>query len=191
MNGPVNPNPPPGSNPSPRRRPSQPQIILPPTATSSGQPIMPGNPASPSSPASIATNSQPTSLQTPPTGPSIGSLPASPSLLSRPLGPQGKVHLSTLCLVLLATFDLVTTLFWLHIGFGEGNPLFAAIAARFGGIGFAITKLVFVFVPVGILEFARTKRPMTAEIGTWVAFLAYGFLYLRHLVNYFGASMNL
>lgn len=117
--------------------------------------------------------------------------PQNASVLTRPLGPQGKVHLSTLCLVLLATFDLVTTLFWLHIGFGEGNPLFAAIAARFGGIGFAIAKLVFVFVPVAILEYARTKRPTTAEIGTWVAFLAYGFLYLRHLIDYFGSSFNL
>jgi len=151
---------------------------------------MPGNQASPSPTGTTAASSNTSSaLSTPPpTG--IGSEPAHQSLLSRPLGPQGKVHLSTLCLVLLATFDLVTTLFWLHIGFGEGNPLFAAIAGRFGGIGFAIAKLVFVFVPVGLLEYARTKRPITAEIGTWVAFLAYGFLYLKHLVNYFGASMN-
>lgn len=175
MNGPANSNPPAGSKLPPRRQLSQPQIILP--SDDSGVPP----------------------IQAPQTSAPITAPPAIPpshqtrngnTLLNRPLGPQGRVHLSTLCLVILATFDLVTTLFWLHIGFGEGNPLFAAIAARFGGIGFAIAKLVFVFVPVGILEYARTKRPTTAEIGTWVAFLAYGFLYLKHLVNYFGASMN-
>ncbi len=180
MNGPVNPSSSPGPN-SPAgpqrtsRRPSQPQIILPADGTNQA----------PSSPP--PTHSTPTQ-----TGASPVPAPIHPgSIFTRPLGPQGRVHLSTLCLVILATFDLVTTLFWLHIGFGEGNPFFAAIAARFGGIGFAIAKLIFVFVPVGILEYARKKRPITAEIGTWVAFLAYGFLYLRHLVNYFGASMNL
>ncbi len=174
MNGPANSNPSPGSNPPPRRRQSQPQIILP--ADGSGSPPV--------------TSPQPPVISTTAASPTRPTLARVGPALSRPLGPQGRVHLSTLCLVILATFDLVTTLFWLHIGFGEGNPLFAAIAARFGGIGFAIAKLVFVFVPVGILEYARTKRPTTAEIGTWVAFLAYGFLYLKHLVNYFGASMN-
>jgi len=184
MNGPVNPNGSPGPNTSstpsnPRRRPSQPQIILP--TDNLGQ--IPTGPPNPQTPTNNAA------------GTPVPQLPKQSTInltsaLSRPLGPQGRVHLSTLCLVVLATFDLVTTLFWLHIGFGEGNPFFAAIAARFGGIGFAIAKLIFVFVPVGILEYARTKRPTTAELGTWVAFLAYGFLYLRHLVQYFGASAN-
>lgn len=184
MNGPVNPNGSPGPHapanpPSPRRRPSQPQIILP--ADDKGQ-----IPSGPSNPQAPAINAIGTPVPQPPKHSGVNLS----SAFSRPLGPQGRVHLSTLCLVVLATFDLVTTLFWLHIGFGEGNPFFAAIAARFGGIGFAIAKLIFVFVPVGILEYARTKRPTTAELGTWVAFLAYGFLYLRHLVQYFGASAN-
>jgi len=78
-------------------------------------------------------------------------------------------------------FDLVTTLMWLNQGMGEGNSLFSALAA-YGSFALVAGKLLFVVVPVVILEYARTKKPGTAEVGTWVAAILYAFLYVRHLL---------
>ena len=93
-----------------------------------------------------------------------------------------RVHLSTLALVTIATFDLVTTLLWLHAGQAEGNPFFNSIA-RHGSLVLALAKLVFIAVPVAILEFARTKRPISADIGTWLAAALYAALYTSHLIQ--------
>ena len=98
---------------------------------------------------------------------------------------QGKIYTSTLVLVTIAMFDLVTTLMLLNQGFGESNPLFASLAAM--GTGpFVLGKLVFVVGPILLLEYVRTKHPTSAEQGTWVAAGFYGFLYVLHLVRHFG-----
>lgn len=98
---------------------------------------------------------------------------------------QGHVHTSTVVLVTIAMFDLVTTLMLLNQGFGESNPIFAPLVAR-GSLVFSLGKLLFLAVPVLILEFARKHHPKSAEQGTWIAAIAYGTLYLLHLVRHFG-----
>ena len=93
-----------------------------------------------------------------------------------------QAHLSTVVLLTIGTFDLVTTLMWLNRGGGEGNPLFAELA-RHGSLILVMGKLIFLFVPVLILEYARSKRPLSGELGTWVAAGLYAFLYVRHLLE--------
>ncbi|MFN8221187.1 MAG: DUF5658 family protein [Fimbriimonadales bacterium] len=95
------------------------------------------------------------------------------------------VRLSTAVLLTIGTFDLVTTLMWLNAGGAEGNPLFAAVAAH-GSLALVAVKLVYLFVPVALLEYARTKRPASAEIGTWAAAGLYGLLYVKHLLALLG-----
>lgn len=96
-----------------------------------------------------------------------------------------EVKLSTACLTTIALFDLVTTVILLGRGMGEGNPLFAWLLG-FGIWPFVLGKVVFLAGPILILEYARTKNPELAEIGTWVAFLAYLMLYVRHLAGLLG-----
>ena len=95
------------------------------------------------------------------------------------------VRLSTMVLVTVAMFDLVTTLMLLNMGFGESNPLFAPLV-QLGSIPFALAKLVFLAIPILVLEFARKYRPSSAEQGTWIAAGAYIGLYLLHIVRHFG-----
>ncbi|HWP31734.1 MAG TPA: DUF5658 family protein [Fimbriimonadales bacterium] len=97
---------------------------------------------------------------------------------------RGRVRLSTLCLVTVILFDLVTTLFLLNQGFGEANPIFANLAKK-GEWALVSGKLMFTIIPLLILEWARTKRPFTAEIGTWTAFIAYTWLYVLNLLRYY------
>lgn len=98
---------------------------------------------------------------------------------------RGKVHLSTVCLVTIALFDLVTTMMLLNQGFGESNPLFGPLL-RYGGAAFVLAKVVFIVGPVLLLEFVRLRHPKSAEQGTWIAFAAYAVLYVAHLVRHFG-----
>lgn len=92
-----------------------------------------------------------------------------------------RVRISTLALLTLGTFDLVTTLMWLKMGGLEGNPVFNYFAER-GSLALVGAKLAFLFGPVLMLEYARKYRPVTAEIGTWAAFLGYLYLYATHLL---------
>lgn len=97
---------------------------------------------------------------------------------------RGKVHLSTLCLVTVGLFDLVTTMMLLNQGFGESNPLFAWLL-RYGGFPFVMAKVVFLAGPIMLLEYVRLKHPKSAEQGTWIAFIAYAGLYIAHLARHF------
>ena len=92
------------------------------------------------------------------------------------------VRLSTLALVTVAMFDLVSTLMWLNAGHSEGNPLFAWLATH-GTLPFVFGKLVFLVLPIVVIEWARTKRPWTAEIGTWFAVGAYAWLWTSHVLS--------
>lgn len=85
-------------------------------------------------------------------------------------------------LLTIGTFDLLSTLMWLRIGGAEGNPLFAGYAMS-SPLVLVGVKLPFLFGPVLMLEFARRYRPVTAEIGTWVAAIAYLYLYVSHLLS--------
>lgn len=96
--------------------------------------------------------------------------------------PGNRLHLSTLVLVTLGTFDLVTTLMWLDAGYAEGNPLFEYFALR-GAMSLTIAKIGFLVGPIMLLEIARRYRPRTAELGTWVAAGAYAYLYVGHLLS--------
>lgn len=87
-----------------------------------------------------------------------------------------------MCLTTIALFDLVTTLIWLNAGMAEGNPLFAWLASH-GSLPFVMGKLAFVALPIMAIEWARRRRPVTAEIGTWVAAGAYAFLWGSHVVR--------
>ena len=95
---------------------------------------------------------------------------------------KSKVRLSTLVLVTVAMFDLVSTLVWMNAGQGEGNPFFANLAAH-GSLAFVGGKLLFLALPVVLIEWARTKRPLTAEIGTWIAALGYVYLWGSHVLS--------
>src|SRR5687767_2109880 len=98
---------------------------------------------------------------------------------------SSKIHTSTIVLVTIAMFDLVTTLMLLNQGFGESNPIFARLAAQ-GSLAFVLGKLLFLIGPILLLEYVRTKHPSSAEQGTWIAAIFYGFLYVLHLVRHFG-----
>ena len=89
--------------------------------------------------------------------------------------------MSTLVLATIAMFDLVSTLVWLNAGHGEGNPFFAFLASR-GSFVFVLGKMAFFALPLMTIEWARTKRPLTAEIGTWVAAAAYIYLWGSHVI---------
>lgn len=80
--------------------------------------------------------------------------------------------------------DLITSLMWLHAGYGEGNPLFSWLASH-GSLPFALGKVAFLAGPVLILEYARTKRPHSAELGTWLATLLYMLLLSMHIRSVF------
>ncbi len=79
-------------------------------------------------------------------------------------------------------FDLVTTIMWLNAGQKEGNPFFAYVAAH-GNFALAAAKIVYLVIPIAILEYARSKKPLTAEVGTWVAVGGYAYLYVGHLLQ--------
>lgn len=97
------------------------------------------------------------------------------------------LHISTLCLVTLGLFDLITTVLLFNHGFGEGNPIFAWLAGH-GPWPFILGKLCFLLGPVLLLEFVRKKSPTTAEQGTWIAFIAYATLYTLQLLRLRGAA---
>jgi uncharacterized protein DUF5658 len=90
--------------------------------------------------------------------------------------------LSTIVLLTIATFDLVTTLLWLTKGQMEGNQFFAMLASH-GLVVLVLGKLVFLFIPVAMLEYARSKRPLSGEIGTWIAAAGYAYLYVGHILQ--------
>ena len=98
---------------------------------------------------------------------------------------RGRVHLSTICLVTIGLFDLVTSLIWLNSGYAEGNRIFAWLASQ-GTLAFALGKVLFLAGPILVLEYARKSHPKSAEQGTWLAFLFYAFFYVSHLVRLFG-----
>lgn len=81
--------------------------------------------------------------------------------------------------------DLIMSLMWLNAGNAEGNPLFAWFAS-YGAIPFACGKLIFLFGPIGMLEYARKKHPVSAEQGTWVAVLAYVAFLALHMRTMMG-----
>jgi len=97
-----------------------------------------------------------------------------------------RVHFSTVVLVSIGLFDLVTSLAWLNQGFAEGNPLFAWFAQR-GAWAFAAAKILFLAGPVLILEFARQRHPRSAEQGTWIAAAFYALLYTLNLLKLNGS----
>ena len=98
---------------------------------------------------------------------------------------QGRVQTSTLVLVTIAMFDLVTTMMLLSQGFGESNPIFAWLL-QYGAPAFILGKLVLLVGPILLLEWVRIKSPISAEQGTWIAVVAYAFLYILHLSRHFG-----
>ncbi len=93
-----------------------------------------------------------------------------------------RAQLSTTVLCTIATFDLLTTMLLVLRGMGEGNPLFAWLL-RHGFVPFAIGKLIFLIGPILLLEWVRTKKPQTAETGTWIAVGFYALLYLTQIFS--------
>jgi len=93
-----------------------------------------------------------------------------------------RIYLSTAVLLTLGLTDLVATLAWLQLGHAEGNPLFAALWAASPSL-FILAKTVFLLVPVSMIEYARTKRYWSAEIGMWLAAAGYAALWVGHLLT--------
>ncbi|MES1228412.1 MAG: DUF5658 family protein [Armatimonadota bacterium] len=100
----------------------------------------------------------------------------------------GRIYLSTAVLLTVGLIDLVSTLMWLGLVHHEGNPLFRSLLA-FGPSGMILGKAVFLLGPVALLEFARTKRPLSAEQGTWLAAAAYLALWLTQIARV-SATLN-
>jgi len=98
---------------------------------------------------------------------------------------RSRVRASTLSLLIVGMGDLVSSLAWLHAGYGEGNPLFSWLANH-GSIWFALGKVLFLAGPIAILEYARLFRPKAAELGTWLATLLYLALLSTHVRVVFG-----
>jgi hypothetical protein len=96
---------------------------------------------------------------------------------------KGRVHTSTLVLVTIGMFDLVTTILLLGMGMNESNPIFGWLLDYYGLTWFVMGKLAFLAGPVLLLEFVRTKHPRSAEQGTWVAAAFYALLYIVHLLR--------
>ncbi|MDI9641135.1 DUF5658 family protein [Kamptonema cortianum] len=80
--------------------------------------------------------------------------------------------MSTAVLTVVGLVDLISTVLLLNLGAQEGNRFFAVLWASSPSL-FVIAKLVMLFGPIAILEFAREKHPTSAEQGTWIAALAY------------------
>lgn len=97
------------------------------------------------------------------------------------------VRLSTLCLVTLGLFDLVTTVLLLGRGMGEGNPIFSRLL-QYGPWAFVLGKALFLAGPILIIEYARKSHPTTAEQATWIAFVAYAALYVVQLLRIRGMA---
>ena len=95
---------------------------------------------------------------------------------------SSRVYLSTAVLLTLGLTDLVATLAWLRMGHAEGNRLFAALWSVGPGV-FIIAKTAFILGPVGVLEWVRTKRFWTAEVGMWLAASLYAILWTSHLLT--------
>lgn len=93
-----------------------------------------------------------------------------------------KTHLSTALLVSVGLFDLLTTIAWLNMGGQEGNRYFARLWEQ-SPPAFVAMKLVFLFGPVAILEWARKKSPKSAEQGTWLAFGFYVLFWGSHVIG--------
>lgn len=93
------------------------------------------------------------------------------------------VRLSTLSLVTLGLADLLMTILLMGQGFQEGNPIFRGLLRDFGPPAFIAGKVLFLAGPVLILEFVRTKRPTSAEQGTWIAFAAYLLMLVLQLLR--------
>lgn len=93
-----------------------------------------------------------------------------------------RLYLSTVVVLTLGVTDLVATLGWLSLGHQEGNPLFRALWAV-GPSVFILVKALFLIGPVAALEYARTKSPLSAEQGTWIASIAYLALWGTQLVR--------
>lgn len=90
------------------------------------------------------------------------------------------LHLSTALLLLIGALDLISTLVLMKLGMREANPLFARILQT-GIPNFVAAKVFFLACPILVLEYVRTKKPRSAEQGTWIAVLAYLVLYLTHI----------
>ncbi len=96
------------------------------------------------------------------------------------------VRLSTLCLVIVGTVDMLMTILWLKNGGREGNALFSALA-HLSLYVFIAGKLLFLFGPIAILEYARRAHPRSAEQGTWLATMLYLVLLTLHIrANFVG-----
>jgi hypothetical protein len=95
-----------------------------------------------------------------------------------------RVQMSTIVLVTIAMFDLVTTLLLLAQGFGESNPIFNHLLETGGIAAFVSAKIFLVAGPILLLEYVRKHRPESAEQGTWIAAGFYGMLYVMHLVRH-------
>jgi hypothetical protein len=93
-----------------------------------------------------------------------------------------RVRLSTLILVTIGLFDLVTSLLLISRGFGEANPIFSWLL-RFGSPAFAIGKAVMLAGPILVLEYVRSKDPRKGDAGTWIAVVLYAALYVSHIVR--------
>ena len=91
-------------------------------------------------------------------------------------------RLSTVLLATVGLFDLATTIAWLNMGGQEGNRYFARLWEQ-GPAAFVLMKLVLLFGPIALLEWARTKSPKSAEQGTWLAFGFYVLFWGSHVVG--------
>jgi hypothetical protein len=88
-----------------------------------------------------------------------------------------KIARDSWILICVALADLITTMMWVDGEHNlEANPLFAWLL-ELGPAYFVGAKLLLIAVPIGVLEWARRKRPRFTSVATRAAIFAYLGLY--------------
>lgn len=78
----------------------------------------------------------------------------------------------------ISLFDLLTTLWLLkYHQAAEANPLMAIFVSQ-GIVAFIVAKLTLTVMPLGILEWARKRRPMFVNRALNLVIAAYLFIYV-------------
>ena len=82
-------------------------------------------------------------------------------------------------LLFICLLDLISTVMLIGLfGFGELNPLMNYFLINHGIIGMSIAKLFFTIIPIGFLEYMRTKHQQLVDKYYIIGIFAYIIIYL-------------
>ncbi len=79
---------------------------------------------------------------------------------------------------IISTTDAVSTVVLLHHGLmTEFNPVMRLVLDRFDVVGFALTKLLLIIVPVSVFAYCGSHRPAFARRIVWLVNILYVTIY--------------